>query len=381
MTINKNLEAALSYARRGWHVYPARTKRGGYGIQWSTEATTNEGQITAWSTRWPEAIVCLATGPSGLAVIDLDIKDGKNGPAVLDKLERTHGRLPPTMMQRTASGGTHLIFRGEIKNTVSEDAFVFLRIFTVAREPLPSFITFLGFLIPIVAISLAFDSVNGEFNRRTISRILAQPIYRDALLLGKFLAALIALSIGLVSLWLLVVGLGLILLGLPPNGEEVLRMLGFLLATIAYGGVWLAVAMLFSIVFRAPANAFIAAAGVWLLFLLFWAALTPLFASLIAGPPGSRFDPNLNYIETQLFIERLSPNTLYAEIAQALLHPGTRALGPVFISQLQGALLGAPLPVSQSFILVWPQLTGLVAGMIVIFAIGYIAFQRQEIRA
>lgn len=119
MTINKNLEAALSYARRGWHVYPARTKRGGYGIQWSTEATTNERQITAWWTRWPEAIVCVATGPSGLAVIDLDIKDGKNGPAVLDKLERAHGRLPPTMMQRTASGGTHLIFRGEIKSTVS----------------------------------------------------------------------------------------------------------------------------------------------------------------------------------------------------------------------------------------------------------------------
>jgi ABC-2 type transport system permease protein len=37
--------------------------------------------------------------------------------------------------------------------------------------------------------------------------------------------------------------------------------------------------------------------------------------------------------------------------------------------------------VSQSFLLIWPQLTGLVAGMIVIFAIAYVAFQRQEIRA
>jgi ABC-2 type transport system permease protein len=44
-------------------------------------------------------------------------------------------------------------------------------------------------------------------------------------------------------------------------------------------------------------------------------------------------------------------------------------------------VLGAPLPVMQSFILVWPQLTGLVAEMILIFAVGYIAFQRQEIRA
>src|SRR4029077_17177125 len=59
----------------------------------------------------------------------------------------------------------------------------------------------------------------------------------------------------------------------------------------------------------------------------------------------------------------------------------TRALGPVLISQLQGALLGSPLPVSQSFILIWPQLTGLVAATIVIFVIAYIVFQRQEIRA
>ena len=51
------------------------------------------------------------------------------------------------------------------------------------------------------------------------------------------------------------------------------------------------------------------------------------------------------------------------------------------MSQLQGALIGAPLPVSQSFILIWPQLTGLIAAMIVMFAIAYVVFQRQEIRA
>jgi ABC-2 type transport system permease protein len=39
------------------------------------------------------------------------------------------------------------------------------------------------------------------------------------------------------------------------------------------------------------------------------------------------------------------------------------------------------LPVSQSFILIWPQLTGLSAATIVIFVIAYVVFQRQEIRA
>ena len=69
--------------------------------------------------------------------------------------------------------------------------------------------------------------------------------------------------------------------------------------------------------------------------------------------------PRLAYLNTEQIIDRLSPNTLYAETALALLQPATRALGPVLISQLQGALLGAPLPVTQSFMLIWPQLTGL----------------------
>jgi ABC-2 type transport system permease protein len=31
--------------------------------------------------------------------------------------------------------------------------------------------------------------------------------------------------------------------------------------------------------------------------------------------------------------------------------------------------------------LIWPQLTGLIAATILLFALGYVLFQRQEIRA
>jgi len=270
----------------------------------------------------------------------------------------------------------------QIRATIGESPFLFLRLLTMTQDLLPlSLIGLLGFLIPLVAIALAFDSINGEFNRRTMSRVLAQPIYRDALLLGKFLGGLLSLSIALLSLWLLVIGLGLLRLGLPPSTEEMVRMLGFLVATIAYGGVWLALALLFSVLFRAPATAALAALGTWLLFSLFWSLITPIVTSLIAGPPEGVLGPRLEYLNTEQIIDRLAPNTLYAETALALLQPATRALGPVLLSQLQGAVLGAPLPVTQSFVLIWPQLTGLVATTILIFAIAYVLFQRQEIRA
>lgn len=76
-----------------------------------------------------------------------------------------------------------------------------------------------------------------------------------------------------------------------------------------------------------------------------------------------------------------SRSALTRSTASSAAGPTTRALGPVFYSQIQEALLGTPLPAAQSFLLIWPQLTGLVATMIAIFAIAYIIFQRQEIRA
>jgi ABC-2 type transport system permease protein len=158
-------------------------------------------------------------------------------------------------------------------------------------------------------------------------------------------------------------------------------MFGFLVASLAYGGVWLAIALLFSVVFRAAATAALAALGMWLLFALFWAVLSPIVATLFAGPPNDIFGPNLAYLHAVQAIDRISPNTLFAEIALGLLQPATRALGPVLYSQIEGALLGTPLPAVQSFLLIWPQLTGLVAEMILIFTAAYVVFQRQEIRA
>jgi len=269
-----------------------------------------------------------------------------------------------------------------IRESIGQSPFLFLRLLTMAPDPIPfSFIEMVGLVTPIIAIALGFDAVNAEFNQRTLSRILAQPIYRDALLLGKFLARLLALSIALLSLWLLVLGVGFLRLGLPPSGEELVRMLGFLVATIAYGGVWLAVAFLFSILFRAPATSALAALGLWLVFSFFWLLLiSPLAATLIAGPPEDIFGPNVAYFQTSQALDRVSPSKLYNEIAIALLNPQARSTG-VLLFYTRGMLLGAPLPAAQSFILVWPQLTGLIAAMILIFAVGYIVFQRQEIRA
>ncbi|MFF7544231.1 bifunctional DNA primase/polymerase [Streptomyces canus] len=127
------LRAALDAAERGWHVFPLRpgTKRPalhgeqacpGIGecasghLKWEQRATTDPDRIRAAWSRAPFN-VGIATGPSGLVVVDLDMpkdkgsSDAPSGAATFRALcERAGHPVPDTYRTRTASGGGHLYF-------------------------------------------------------------------------------------------------------------------------------------------------------------------------------------------------------------------------------------------------------------------------------
>jgi len=295
-----------------------------------------------------------------------------------DHLSSTRMRILELLILITAVGTVYMVI-SNISTGDSGDPLLYLRLLTESQGRVPAFIGFMGFLIPLVAIALGFDSVNGEFNGRTLSRVLAQPIYRDAVLFGKFLAGLFTLALVLVAIWLLVMGLAVFRLGVPPTGEVVARGLLYIAAAIAYGGIWLALSMVFSIVFRQPATAALAAIAVWLFFTVFWGMLVGLVAN--AASQGQ-----VAQAELSMALSRISPNTLYSESVLALLNPDVRALGIVQPSmqqfqQLQQSDPEATLSVGQSLVLIWPQLTAMIAAMLLLFAYGYVRFQRQEIRA
>ena len=118
----------------------------------------------------------------------------------------------------------------------------------------------------------------------------------------------------------------------------------FLLIALCYCGVWLAFAMLLSIVFRSAATAALVALGVWLFFVLIWPMLC-VRAGADDRPAGrslrdARACRRPATIEMQQTLARFSPNQLFAEAVLAILSPSTRALGPIYLEQLQGAVMG-----------------------------------------
>ena len=270
--------------------------------------------------------------------------------------------------------------REAIKSGNAEDTFFFLKLFTVSDGTLPSFVLFINFLGPLLGIALGFDAMNSEQNKGTLCRILSQPIHRDCMINAKFLAALIIITIMLFVLGFLVMGAGLIAIGIPPTPEEFGRIIFFLILSIFYVGLWLNMAILFSLCFRQTATSALASIAVWLFFSVFYTMIVNLVAKGLS--PSQMASPYqiISYQKFILGLMRLAPSELFNEATTTLLMPSVRSIGPLTMEQVQGAI-PSPLPLGQSLLVVWPQLTGLIAATVICFAISYIMFMRREIRS
>jgi len=257
--------------------------------------------------------------------------------------------------------------------------YAFLLLMTSSGESLFSLATFLGFFGPLVGITLGFDSISGEYARGTLSRVLSQPIYRDSFINGKFLAGLTTVAVLWGSILLLVIGLGITLLGFPPNAEELWRMLIFTVIGVLYVGFWLALAMLFSLLFQKTVTAALASLSIWLFLSLFISVVSSGIAALIV-PDATTPEALARRSDVENVISRVSPSTLYSESVGILLNPAARVFGMALQSQAEG-ILPTPLALEQSLTLIWPHITTMFGLVFVCFGISYISFMRAEIRA
>lgn len=267
-----------------------------------------------------------------------------------------------------------------LKTNDLQGTFFFLKLFTISDGTLPSFLVFISFLGPLLGIGLGFDAVNTEHNRGTLSRILSQPIHRDYLINAKFVAALIVISVMFFALSFLVVGFGLITIGIPPTAEEFIRIVLFVLLSVLYVAFWLNLSILLSVLFRQPATSALAGIAIWLFFTVFY----PLIVNLIMKgiTPSGMASAHEMFVLTKLKLGlmRALPNQLFSDATTTLLVPSVRSLGPLTTQQVIGAIPG-PLPLGQSVLLVWPQVTGLIATTVLCFVSSYVLFMRKEIRS
>lgn len=112
-------ESAIKYAKSGFKVFPLTPQSKSKQVlkSWKEEATQDIDTIEQWWTQNPYYNIGLVTG-GGLLVIDIDVKNNKNG---FQSLQQHGKELPTTVKVRTPSGGIHLYYHaeGKISNKVN----------------------------------------------------------------------------------------------------------------------------------------------------------------------------------------------------------------------------------------------------------------------
>ena len=260
---------------------------------------------------------------------------------------------------------------------------IFLYLFTLSPDRVPSFYEFIGILGPLLGIAFGFDAINGERSLGTLPRLVAQPIHRDEIINGKFVAGIGAIALGLGCLIMMVGGYGALRLGVGPTWSDVIRLIAYFAVAVVYISLWLALSILLSVTCRRAATAALAALAVWLVLTLFAGLIAGIVAdSLHHVDSESTAEEVLANARTELNVRRLSPDQLYKDATGVLLNPSLQTTGIVDTSTATDTgALPSSLPLSESLALAWWQLVVLVAGTIAVFAAAYLVFLRQEVRA
>lgn len=262
----------------------------------------------------------------------------------------------------------------------SETPSIFLFLFTLSPDRVPAFHEFIGILGPLLGIAFGFDAISGERSQRTLPRLVSQPIHRDEIINGKFVAGLTAIGFALAAVMAIVGGYGALELGVGPTWTDLARVLAFYLVTLAYIALWLALAILLSVFTRRAASAALTTIAIWLMFTLFGGLIAGVIADAIHPVTAdSSGDQVLRNARLDLDLRRLSPDQLYRDATGVLLNPSQRSTG-IIITDQTGAL-PSELPLEESLLLAWWQLVAIIGGGIVLFTAAYVGFLRQEVRA
>ncbi len=102
--------------------------------------------------------------------------------------------------------------------------------------PAPDFVYVVKLVMSLVALLFGFDQISREKESGTLKLTLANPVSRSALLAGKWLGNFLSLAVP----FLLVTGLGIVLLGLDPAIQWTAGHLGRLALLLALSLVYLA---------------------------------------------------------------------------------------------------------------------------------------------
>jgi ABC-2 type transport system permease protein len=258
----------------------------------------------------------------------------------------------------------------------------------------------MAYFAPILGIALGVDAISGEREKGTLKMVLAQPIYRDTFINGKFFGTFLAIFLAVFTAILVEVSGCILALGLAPTSDDVVRLTLFVLFSILYTMAYYGIAVLISTVSKKTTVSVIAGVMIWAAFTF----IIPIVASFVAystvpvsirpGQNVTRIQPGRNMtIEEQQLMEALrartsivetinmfTPNYHFTRIAQYILQAFVSVGFTPRFTPGGPAQTARAVTIMENLASSWPNI--LVLGLVTIFTfiISYTIFMKQEAR-
>ncbi|NQS74306.1 MAG: ABC transporter permease [Methanoculleus sp.] len=253
----------------------------------------------------------------------------------------------------------------------------------------------------LLAIAAGFDLVTREKETRSLKTLLAHPVYRDEVIVGKALGGAAALGV-VVGLALALITAVLLVLSIVPTAGEVVRILLFGAISLLFLVAWFAVALAFSTVTRESGNALIFTLVIFFVISSLLPVLGAMVGVAVAGPPpqlpetpavqeltftyvsnatGSYVAPGADSGRHEALREYQEDLAAYTKKKSVVTNVVT-LLSPQKSYQTVANIISAPQERSlpESLGSVWAGVVGLIVFPSVFFAAAYGKFMRMDIR-
>ncbi len=276
--------------------------------------------------------------------------------------------------------------------------------------------TMMSYFAPILGLALGVDAISGEKEKGTLKLTLAQPVFRDTIINGKFLSAFLAISLATLIATISNIAVSVIALGITPTGDDVARLTLFMLFSIIFAMTFYGIAIFLSTVSKRTTTSVIVGVVIWIISAFIISIIASLVATSmvpISFQPGQNITRTGNSELIALYTKRtaieetinsFTPNYHFSKIAQYILEysvnigrtgggiggpggvpPGgfaggnsTRTTTTTTTSSSSSSVRSVS--VTESLSSAWPNILVLVLVMIIAFIASYMLFTRQEIR-
>jgi len=261
----------------------------------------------------------------------------------------------------------------------------------------------------IFGIALGFDAITKEREGGTLKILLSTPLYKDQIILGKFLGGALTLGVSMLVIALLNLGV-LMTLGANVTGSAILRIATYMFFVYLYTLLFLGIGIFFSIISKSSSNALISALVVFLILNLALSTIAPIVAYFYAGDPPKRPQISINpndkeamekyrlemekyreemkkwqkkYFGVFTKIRMFSPEGNLYEISSYVLNPQREKEEGGGIVVYQGSYENQQKPkeysLTKSLSFVSANIVTLLAYILLIFVAAYIEFMRKEL--